>query len=116
MEQKENNTIQPDTDPPLKSGWSFDPDPLHPTCWRALRDDKSESFLLSDREFESVDYYTSHKLMALILKKIKENHGRRITIVDAGGGMASKCCRGMLDIKLAYPEIEQVLDRRNKRE
>ena len=116
MEQKENNTIQPDTDPPLKSGWSFDPDPLHPTCWRALRDDKSESFLLSDREFESVDYYTSHKLMALILKKIKENPGRRITIVDAGGGMASKCCRGMLDFKLAYPEIEQVLDRRNKRE
>lgn len=58
--------------------------------------DTDEGFLLSNRTFEQIDGYSSYKFLALLIKKIKENPGRQIVVLDIGGGVMSENIRGML--------------------
>lgn len=55
-----------------------------------------EEFLLTNRHFEVIDYYANCKFLGLIIKKIKENPGRKIVILDLGGGVDSEAVRGIL--------------------
>ncbi len=51
---------------------------------------------LTNREFKELDEAVNYKFLALIIKKIKENPGRQIVILDIGGGIYSKAARGIL--------------------
>lgn len=55
-----------------------------------------EEFKLSNRHFEVIDYYVSYKFLGLIIKKIKENSGRKVVVLDLGGGVNSEAVRGIL--------------------
>jgi len=66
------------------------------------RNDKSEYFSLTNRPFEAIDDFITHKFIALILKKINENPGRKITVLDIGGGVLS---RAVIDI-LRHPLLK----------
>lgn len=87
-------------DVPEVSGWRIDMQgdgdwefPL------AEREDGSEYFSLTNRPFEAIDEFVAYKFIALILKKINENPGRKITVMDIGGGVLS---RASIDI-LRHP-------------
>jgi len=82
---------------PPRVGWKVNRSEIEQgPVFSAGREDNSESFYLSNRTFEAIDKYLSYKLLALILKKIKENPNRPITILDVGGGVLSECVRGIL--------------------
>lgn len=71
------------------------------------RDDNSECFPIMNRTFEDIDrYHLSYKLLALIIKKIKENPDKKITIVDVGGGVQSMCLRGILNHPMLKGKIK----------
>lgn len=61
------------------------------------RPDRSEYFSLTNRSFEDVDGFVGHKFIALILKKVKENPDRKITVLDLGGGVISKAAIDILN-------------------
>jgi|GEM_PF-3560180 len=62
----------------------------------AERTDRSECFSLTNRSFEDIDDFVTHKFIALILKKINENPERKITVMDLGGGVISRAAKDIL--------------------
>ena len=87
----------PELDIPPKEGWrSTVEESEYGPVWTVFRENSTEYFGLSNRSFEQLDYYMSYKLMALLIKKTKENPDRKIVILDVGGGALSECMRGML--------------------
>lgn len=83
-------------EPKPRAGWQLENKTgIWPGYW-AMRDDQSESFRLTDREFKMIDESMSYKLLATILCKIKERKGEPVRIIDIGGGVKSECLRGML--------------------
>ncbi|MBL4693842.1 class I SAM-dependent methyltransferase, partial [Candidatus Gracilibacteria bacterium] len=53
-------------------------------------------YRLTNRSFKDLDTYMSHKLLALLIKKTNENPGRKIVVLDIGGGILSRATREML--------------------
>lgn len=84
-------------DVPEVSGWRIDMEgdgewefPL------AERNDGSEYFSLTNRPFAAIDEFVTYKFIALILKKINENPGRKIIVMDIGGGVLSRAAIDIL--------------------
>lgn len=60
-------------------------------------DECGESIRLTNRSFEEINRYVNYKFLALILKKIKENPDRPVTIVEIAGGILSKAAKEALE-------------------
>ncbi len=86
----------PNIGTPAREGWKVSSIVQDGGLLLAEREDGTEGFVLTNRSFEQTDYYLSYKLLATLIKKIKENPGRKITVLDIGGGVLSECMRGML--------------------
>jgi hypothetical protein len=87
---------------PDRDGWKVeaimkdDELPAYQAFRETDKDDEKEWCLLTNRRFENLDKYASYKLLALIIKKIKENPDRKAVVLDLGGGALSTAARGML--------------------
>lgn len=87
----------PELDVPAREGWSIgvEKNERGPVSY-ASNPVGAEGFFLSNRPFEVIDYYVSYKFLALFIKKIKENPGRKIVILDLGGGVESEAIRNVI--------------------
>lgn len=85
------------TPPPTRDGWTVEEEKFsNGKVLLATLDDGAESFLLSDRPFELIDRASHYKIMAMLIKQLKQHPDRNVRVLDVGGGVHSVAMRGIL--------------------
>lgn len=85
------------TPPPPRDGWTVDEQRFtNGSVLCATLENGAEGFLLSDRPFELIDRSSRYKLMAMLIKQLKQHPDRNVRVLDFGGGMNSLAMRGIL--------------------
>jgi len=100
--------------PPERKGYEILPDNLRHTIdadgsiipSAKKHGENQPTIMLTNRGFEMIDTMVSYKFLGMIIKKIKENPGRKVVVLDIGGGVKSRALRDMLSHPFLKGKIE----------
>lgn len=79
-----------------REGWKVEHFDENYPLYTARRLDGKESYFLSNRPFELIDRVSNHKILAMLIKQLKQHPDRDVRVLDIGGGVYSVAVRDML--------------------